>query len=161
MNRGADITQTLDTLTEQYQYRYDEIRRSLKDNIVSLEGIRKGPVDIPGYSDTLRCYQTLFLPPQDSRIRQACADLIMFQEEVFEPVQVHLNFQVYRGAEVLVILCFEGQYGFKAIDKHVERADRAVKLFVFHAQDFQTAQERFATATVAYVPTKMKQLFTS
>ena len=158
---GADITQHLATLTQQYQEYYDEIRRSLKNNVVMLEGIRKGPVASPGYPDTLRYYQTLFLPPQDSRIRQACADLITFQEEVFEPVQIHLNFQVYRSLRELVVLCFEGKYGFEAIDKHVRRVRQTVKIYVFRRQDYYTAQERYPEATVAYVPIKMKQLFTS
>ena len=156
---GADIAHQLTTLADQYQKDYDKIRRSLKNNTVTLEGIKKGPTTIPGYPDTLRYYQTLFLPPQDSRIRQACADLITFRNEAFEPVQVHLNFQVYRNAQALVILCFEGKYGFEAIGQHVQRASRPVKLYVFHKEDYYAAQEKFAEATVSYVPTKMKQLF--
>ena len=158
---GSDIAQQLTTLAEQHQENYDEIRRSLKDNMVTLEGIKKGPATVPGYPDTLRYYQTLFLPPQDSRIRQACADLITFQTEAFEPVQVHLNFHVYRGADCMVILCFEGKYGFKAIDKHIQRATQPVKIYVFHLEDYHMVQEKFVGVEVAYVPTKMKQLFTS
>ena len=159
--RGADIVQHLTTLAEQHRDQYDRIRRSLKDNVVTLEGSKKGPIQVEGYPDTLRYYQTLFLPPQDSRIRQACADLIMLREEAFEPVQVHLNFQVYRGIEKLVILCFEGKYGFEAISKHIRKASSPVKLYVFHEKDYHAAQEKFTEVTVAYVPEKMRQLFTS
>ena len=158
---GSAIVQQMSALAEQHQADYDEIRHSLQDNTITLAGIKKGSAAVPGYPDSLRYYQTLFLPPQDSRIRQACADLMMFQEEAFEPVQVHLNFHVYRSPNSLVILCFEGKYGFQAIGKHVQRATQPVKLYVFHTEDYYTAQEKFAEASVAYVPTKMKQLFTS
>ena len=161
LGNGSAILQQVATLAEQHREDYDEIRRSLKDTTVTLTGINKSPATVPGYTDSLRYYQTLFLPPQDSRIRQACADLIMFQEGVFEPVQVHLNFHVYQGPETLVILCFEGKYGFQAIGKHIEQATQPVKLYVFHTEDYHTAQEKFAKVDVAYVPTKMKQLFTS
>ncbi len=158
---GSAIVQQMATLAEQYQPDYDEIRRSLQDNTITLTGIKKGPAAVPGYPDTLRYFQTLFLPPQDSRIRQACADLVMFQEEAFEPVQVHLNFHVYRSPDAFVILCFEGKYGFQAISKHIQRATQPVKLYVFHTEDYHAAQEKFAGVAVVYVPTKMKQLFTS
>ena len=116
---GSDITQQLLTLAEQHQDAYDEIRRSFKNNVVMLEGIKKNPATVAGYPDNLRYYQTLFLPPQDARIRQACADLVAFQNEAYEPVQVHLNFHVYRHPDFLLILCFEGKYGWEAIAKHI------------------------------------------
>ena len=159
--RGADIIQEITTLTEQHQEDYDTIRRSLNNNTVMLEGIKKSPVTVPGYPDSLRYYQTLFLPPQDSRIRQACADLIMFGNEAFEPVQVHLNFQVYRNQRKTIILCFEGKYGFGAISKHIQRTNQPIILYVFHEQDYYMGREKFAEITVTYVPTKMKQLFAS
>ena len=159
LTQGPNIADELTTLTEQHQHHYDKIRRSLSDNVVTLEGIRKSPTAVPGYPDSLRYYQTLFLPPQDSRIRQACADLITFQQEVFEPVQVHLNFQVYRSAKEVVILCFEGKYGFEAIGRHIQQVECPVTLYVFHEEDYYVAQEKFAGNTVAFVPNKMKQLF--
>ena len=158
---GASIIQELATLVEQHQHEYDTFRRSLKHNTVMLEGIKKSPTTVPGYPDSLRYYQTLFLPPQDARIRQACADLITLQDEAFEPVQVHLNFQVYRSPQKMVILCFEGKYGFEAIGRRIRQTNGPVTLYVFHEEDYYTAREKFAETTVAYVPDKMKQLFAS
>ncbi len=161
LSQGSEILQQLDELSEQHQADYDEIRRSIKDGIVLLEGVKKGPVTVAGNLDTLRYYQALFLPPQDARIRQACADLIAFKESAYVPVQVHLNFHVYQGATALVIVCFEGRYGFEAIGRHIERASKPVRLYVFHAEDYLKAHEEFDQAIVAYVPTKMKRLFTA
>ena len=161
LSGGSDILQQLDALAEQHQQDYDELRRSLKNGTVVLQGIRKDPASIAGSMDAVRYYRTLFLPPQDSRIRQACADLIAFKEQAFVPVHVHMNFHAYRSASELVVICFEGRYGFEAIGQHIRRATQPVKLFVFHQDDYHTAQERFSQALVAYVPPKMKQLFTT
>ncbi len=159
--KGSDIVAQLSDLLEQHQPDYDEIRKSLKNNTVTLEGLRKGPVKVEGCSDTLHYYQTLFLPPQDLRIRQACADLIAFKESAFIPIQVHLNYHAYRNDTTFVIICFEGKYGFEAIGQHIAQATLPVSIYVFHKDDYQTAQEKFGHALVNYVPPKMKQLFTT
>ncbi len=158
---GAAIAEHLVALAKQHQDHYDELRRSFKDNTVTLEGIRRKPAAVDGYPDNLRYYQTLFLPPQDTRIRQACADLITFQREAYEPVQVHQNFRVYRNSETLLILCFEGKFGFPTLKKHIDQAQASVLLYVFHKEDYRLAQTKFSEAEVRYVPVKMRQLFTS
>ena len=159
--RAPELLLQLDELSEQHREDYDELHRSFKNNTLTLAGVKRGPVTVEGFPDTLRYYQTLFLPPQDLRIRQACADLIALKESAFSPVQVHLNYQVYCSEAALVIICFEGKYGFEAIGRHIERTTQPVRLYVFHADDYRMAKEKFGHARVSYVPPKMKQLFTA
>ena len=161
LQKGEEIIRHLDFLSEQYQPHYNELKRSLRDGIITLEGIKQQSETVAGFSDTLRYYQTLFLPPQDARIRQACADLIAFKEQAFIPVQVHLNYQVYQGATRAWILCFNGKYGFEAVAQQVRKATQPVKLYVFHQEDYYYAQEHLPEVTLDYVPLRMKQLFTS
>lgn len=161
LSEGPEILQQLDKISEHHRADYDEIHRSLKDGIVLLEGVKKGPVTVEGSSDELRYYQTLFLPPADTRIRQACAELIAFKESAFTPVQVHLNFHVYKSTTVLVIVCFEGRYGLEAIGRHIDQSSLPVMLYVFRTEDYLKAQEKFGQDIVVYVPTKIKQLFTA
>jgi adenine-specific DNA-methyltransferase len=159
--KGSDLLTHLSELTEHYRSDYDKVRRSLKNNTVILEGVKKGPATVKGSSDSLRYYQTLFLPPQDLRIRQACADLVAFKESTFVPVQVHLNYHAYRNDTAVVIVCFEGKYGFEAIAQLIRRATQPVRVYVFHEDDYRIAQDKFTSAVVAYVPLAMKQLFTT
>ena len=158
---GPELLVQLDELSEQRQEDYDELQRSLRNNILTLEGVKREPVTIAGSSDSLRYYQALFIPPQDLRIRQACADLIAFKESAFVPVQVHLNYHTYRSDTATIIVCFEGRYGFEAIGRHIEQATLPVKVYVFHAEDYHTAREKFGHTPVVYAPPKMKQLFTA
>lgn len=148
------------TLTEQSRDQYDTLKQSLQENTLRLEGLRKNPVQIPGLNSTFKFFQTQFIPPQDTRIRQACAHLLCLREQVFEPVNITLHWQVYRSPEKTMALCFESPSNWHSLTASLP-SDRLLVLYVFREKDYLEAQKQLPEADIRYAPPKMKRLFTS
>ena len=160
LKKVSTYLQEIASLHEQSQGEYDELKQSLKNNTLRLEGIRKKPVQVPGLNASFKYFQTQFIPPQDTRIRQACAHLLCLREQTFEPINIALHWHIYRNAHKTVALCFEVPSGWSALSASLP-SDISLVLYVFREKDFADAQSRFPKAKVAYAPAKMKRLFTS
>ncbi|MEM9673276.1 MAG: site-specific DNA-methyltransferase [Bacteroidota bacterium] len=160
LKKAGTYLREISALSEQYQDDYDELKQSLKDNTLRLEGIRKRPVTVAGSNTSFRYFQTQFIPPQDTRIRQACAHLLCLREQTFDPVHVTLHWQVYRSANQTMAICFESPNSWKALADALP-PDLPLILYVFQEKDHQEASAQFDKADIQYAPAKIKRLFTS
>ncbi|MEM6842532.1 MAG: site-specific DNA-methyltransferase [Bacteroidota bacterium] len=147
-------------LSEQYRDSYDELKQSLKDNTLRLEGIRNKPVTVAGLQASFRYFQTQFIPPQDTRIRQACAHLLGLREQTFEAVSVTLHYHIYRNQQQVTIICFDSPTSWKPLTDALPKG-LAVVIYVFREEDKDSTQQHLPKSQIQYVPDKIKRLFTS
>ena len=160
LKKAGTYLQEITALDEQYSDAYDELKQSLKDNTLRLEGIKKKPVTIAGMQASFKYFQTQFIPPQDTRIRQACAHLLCLREQTFEPINVTLHYQAYRNSQQVMVVCFEEPSSWKSLKKVLSQA-KVLIVYVFREDDYKLIKAKFSKAEVQYAPDKIKRLFTS
>lgn len=160
LKKAGTYLQEITALDEQYSDAYDELKQSLKDNTLRLEGIKKKPVTIAGMQASFKYFQTQFIPPQDTRIRQACAHLLCLREQTFEPINVTLHYQAYRNSQQVMVVCFEEPSSWKSLKKVLSQA-KVLIVYVFREDDYKLIKAQFSKAEVQYAPDKIKRLFTS
>ncbi|WKN41040.1 site-specific DNA-methyltransferase [Tunicatimonas pelagia] len=160
LKKVSAYLQEITALSEQYRNSYDEVKQSLKDNVLRLEGVRKKPVTVAGMQASFKYFQTQFIPPQDTRIRQACAHLLCLREQTFEPINITLHYQAYRNQQQVTVICFEPPSAWKSLEAVLPK-DASLVIYVFREEDYALTKDHFPEATVQYVPDKIKRLFTS
>ena len=160
LKKAGTYLQEISALSEQYSDSYDELKQSLKDNTLRLEGIKKKPVTVAGMQVSFKYFQTQFIPPQDTRIRQACAHLLCLREQTFEPINITLHYQVYCNSQQVMVVCFEEPSSWKSLKKVLSKA-KSLIVYTFREEDYKLIKAQFSKAEVQYVPDKIKRLFTS
>lgn len=160
LKKAGTYLREISALSEQYQEDYDELKQSLKDNTLRLEGIRKRPVTVAGLNASFRYFQTQFIPPQDTRIRQACAHLLCLREQTFEPVSITLHYHIYRNEQQITITCFDSPSNWKSVTDSLPEG-LPIVIYVFREEDKEAAKKHLPKSAIQYVPAKMKRLFTS
>ncbi len=160
LKKTGTYLQEITAISEQYQDSYDELKQSLKDNMLRLEGVRKKPVTVAGIQASFKYFQTQFIPPQDTRIRQACAHLLCLREQTFEPITITLHYHIYKSQHQVTTICFEEPSSWKPLKKALPKG-LTIKFYVFRESDYSLVTDNFSKAKVEYAPDKIKRLFTS
>jgi len=132
---GAYLEQ-METMAQQAKGQYDTFRRSFKDNVLVLAGVKQSRIRVAGTGGNVRYFKTTYARPRHKHTLQdtyaVCTNLLCFCENAYEHLETGKGFDIYEGKGSVMAIYFElPNNNNRALFKALQQIQLPKKLYYF------------------------------
>jgi hypothetical protein len=126
----------METMAQQAKEQYDRLKRTFKDNMLVLTGVKQRTIRVAGTGGNIRYLKTAYARPKNKHTLQetyaVCTNILCFSENAYEHLETGKGFDIYEGKVSIMAIYFElPNNNHQALFKALQQIQFPKKLYYF------------------------------